>query len=254
VNLDDDTPSWMKSGTQKHSTPSTSTASTKLTKGASKKSEVKEEPPAKKSKGSKTSLRSSDSSSRFSKPISLKNRLIILAAVSIILWVIEIANMYEEDKFRDEGLHPRDGETFGGVIIMPLIHGNVFHFLFNWIPVVLTGFMLLGRGWLSMIALAVIWVGGGFLLWCVGKPGNHYGGELIMTAMLMCLTTSCVMLRRPREALAVVASLVVIAALLILKWSDLKDDVGWDSCLVGLFLGFILSFFSSKLTRLVNRG
>lgn len=103
--------------------------------------------------------------------------LATMAAVTVLLYVIEAVNMATGGLLTvDFGIRPRDPSSLPDIITAPLVHdaSNWNHLAANTLPLVVFGFLAFLAGLRQFLtALAFAWIASGLGVWLFG--GDFYG-------------------------------------------------------------------------------
>lgn len=119
-------------------------------------------------------------------PISptITTNLRILAGMVVVLWSLEIIDTFILGGALNRlGIQPRQTRGIKGIVLAPLLHGNLKHLSTNTMPlVVMGGFILFLQGQqVFWIVTAVVWLISGLGTWLFGGPRtNHIGASGIV--------------------------------------------------------------------------
>lgn len=110
---------------------------------------------------------------------SLRTHILVLGAMTALLWVVFIVDFILPVDLRQYGVHPRDVDSLTGILFAPFLHADFNHLAANTIP-------MLGLGWLVMVrdprhyilVFLAAMLGGGLVSWFFGAPGTvHIGAS-----------------------------------------------------------------------------
>lgn len=108
--------------------------------------------------------------------------LILVAAMALLMWVVEVADQVAGGRLDRNGIEPRALDGLDGVVWAPFLHGGFDHLIGNTIPFLLLGFTI-ALGGLARVAVvtAVVALVGGLGTWLVA-PANtvHIGASGIV--------------------------------------------------------------------------
>ncbi len=144
------------------------------------------------------------------------------------------------------GLVPREARGVIGVLSMPLLHEDFKHLMSNTVPLVLL-LALLFRTEAGATTVAILsQVGGGVLLWLVGRRANHIGASL----MVFALTGFHIANGLVQANIATVGIALLVAALygstFLTSINPWKKGSSWDGHLCGFIAGVgVAVFFAS---------
>lgn len=119
-------------------------------------------------------------SSRQSRMDEMARGIVVLMALVVMAWVLEIGDFLVPGRWMDmHGIQPRTWTGLWGILFAPLLHGSFAHLMANTVPFLVLGFlvMLRGLGTFVGVSLMVI-VLGGLMVWLLA-PGNsvHIGAS-----------------------------------------------------------------------------
>lgn len=140
------------------------------------------------------------------------------------------------------GIHPRDAAGLAGIVVAPLLHGDVAHLASNALPLLLAGTALL---YLypdsSRYVLPAVYLGPGVLVWLFGRDSIHIGASGLVYGIVAYVFVGGI-LRRDRRAWA--ASILVAFFYGAMVWGVLpiKHGVSWETHLAAAAIGVALAF------------
>jgi len=140
------------------------------------------------------------------------------------------------------GVHPRDAAGLAGIVVAPLLHGDVAHLASNALPLLLAGTALL---YLypdsSRYVLPAVYLGPGLLVWLFGRDSVHIGASGLVYGIVAYVFVGGI-LRRDRRAWA--ASILVAFFYGAMVWGVLpiKQGVSWETHLAAAAIGVALAF------------
>ena len=158
-----------------------------------------------------------------------------LAVVHFASWALGL----ELQRF---GIHPRDVAGLAGIVVAPLLHGDVAHLASNALPLLLAGTALL---YLypdsSRYVLPAVYLGPGILVWLFARDSIHIGASGLVYGILAYVFVGGI-LRRDRRAWA--ASILVAFFYGAMVWGVLpiKHGVSWETHLAAAAIGVVLAF------------
>jgi len=94
------------------------------------------------------------------------------------LWAINLGNWVLGSPFNILGIFPRHFPSLLGIFFAPILHANFTHLLFNSGPLFfLALFVLTQNPGIFYKITGIIIVLSGFLVWLMGRKGNHIGAS-----------------------------------------------------------------------------
>ena len=162
----------------------------------------------------------------------------------VAIWLVKIIEYIFNLDLSSLGNYPRTLQGSMGILLSPLIHGDIYHLFSNTIP-----FIMLGLGlfyFYNRIALTVfvmIYLMTGFWVWIAARDAYHIGASGLVYGILTFLLVSGFM-RKDRGTLAI--SFVV---LFLYGGSFLagvfpgSQHVSWESHLMGAVAGIFCAIY-----------
>lgn len=176
----------------------------------------------------------------------LERKRLILAAtipflVMFICWILKLTELALDISFSKYGIYPRDFGSWAGLIMMPLIHGDLAHLTANTVA-----FLVLGTGvfyFYKDVALRILlfsWLFTGLLTWLIGRESYHIGASGLIYAFSGFIFLSGV-LRNHIRLMAISLLVVFVYGSMIWGIFPIEPQVSWEGHLSGLVTGFALA-------------
>ena len=94
---------------------------------------------------------------------------IVALGFTLLLYLIELADVIIPAHLEDFGIHSRQLSKLDGVIWAPLLHSGWSHLFSNTVPILIFGFLAMASGIGRWIAVtATVWILGGLGVWLAG--------------------------------------------------------------------------------------
>lgn len=152
-------------------------------------------------------------------------------------------------------LQPRTGSGLVGVATMPLLHQDLNHILGNTIPLTALLLMLQTTQQRWPRILAGLWLSSGFLVWLLGRQGQHIGASTLIYALAAWLITAAFHERRPLAIAAAVLVPVLFGPLFWGLFPTAGSHVSWDGHALGATAGAGLAWITlRRTTATANTG
>lgn len=154
-----------------------------------------------------------------------------------LLTVIELLNLVTGRQLNQLALVPRELDALGGILISPFLHGSIWHYTSNIIPICLFSVLVMqygiGRFWK---ATAFIFVATGLLVWLMGRNAFHLGASGVVYGYFGFLLLAGFISRKPK---LIFISLAVgfFYGGLIFGVLPLQRYISWESHLFGFLSG-----------------
>lgn len=163
-----------------------------------------------------------------------------------LLWIIHGLAYYAELELTPFGILPRSVAGLKGILLSPLIHGDLNHLFNNSVPLILLGWALFY--FYRQVAFKVaLWsyLLAGLYTWISARTSYHIGASGLVYALFGFLFISG-FIRRYIPLIAVSFLVAFLYGSLI--WGILPWDKGvsWEGHFWGLFVGLIMAFFYRK--------
>lgn len=165
---------------------------------------------------------------------------------AVILFLVAIWGVFILDRIlplERFGLVPRDWGGLIGVVTMPFLHANFTHLLNNTVPLAVLLTLLAGSRADSRIAVILITVLGGLLLWLLGRGHSmHIGASGLVFGLAVFLIVSGILERRTIPLLVSLFVAFTYGTTLlggILPW---QPGVSWDGHLFGGVAGALVAW------------
>jgi membrane associated rhomboid family serine protease len=140
------------------------------------------------------------------------------------------------------GVQPREVAGLAGILVAPLLHGDVAHLASNALPLLVAGTALL---YLypdsSRIVLPAVYLVPGLLVWAFARGSIHIGASGLVYGIVAYVFAGGI-LRRDRRAWA--ASVLVAFLYGAMVWGVLpiRHGVSWETHLAAAVVGVVLAF------------
>jgi len=172
--------------------------------------------------------------------------LLLPSVFVALLWVIELVQVFLEDRFTFLGIIPRTVDGLLGIITGPLIHAGYEHLLSNTLPLLIvgTGLIYFYRQ-IAFRVLAMIWLFTGFWVWLSARQEAHIGASGLIYG-LVCFLFFSGLLRKDTRLMAV--SMLVTFLYGSLVWGILPVDqsISWESHAFGSVAGIFCAIYYRK--------
>ncbi|HEY9738684.1 MAG TPA: rhomboid family intramembrane serine protease [Trichocoleus sp.] len=167
-----------------------------------------------------------------------------------LLWALEIVDLLLRGALNSFGIRPRQLKGIPGIVLAPLLHGDLKHLAANTGPLAILGTLILLNGLRSfLLVTAVVWLVSGVGVWLVGRNNtNHLGASGLVFGYLGFLLLRGYFVQSPVAiAVAVLVGFLYSGAL----WGllPLRQGRSWTGHLFG-FLGGVLA--ARYLTNLLH--
>jgi len=171
----------------------------------------------------------------------LRRSFLGVLSFTALLWLIEIAAGLAGVPLTSMGVYPRAVESLPGILTAPLVHASAVHLFFNTAPLLVLGTaMIYGYPYASRIALPLIYLGSGLLVWLMARPAYHLGASGLCFGMLFFVFTLGV-IRWDRRAIALSLIVSFLYGGMIWGLVPVSRGVSFESHIAGAVLGLALA-------------
>lgn len=179
-----------------------------------------------------------------------KNRLWLSLAFPLLflfliwmVWFVEISLNFD---FTIYGLFPRKLSGLKGILFSPLIHANFRHLVDNSIPLLtLMGVIFYFYPSLAFRIFFLTWIMSGIWVWFGGREAYHIGASGLIYGFAAFLFLSGI-IRNYIPLLAISLLVVFLYGSLVWGIFPIKEDISWESHLLGSIAGVILAVHYRK--------
>jgi membrane associated rhomboid family serine protease len=171
----------------------------------------------------------------------LKRSFTIVAAFTILLWLIKMVEALIGARLYKYGIQPGQLSGLTGIFSAPLIHSSFSHLFANTAPLLILGTALLyGYPKSAKIVVPVVYIGTGLGVWLFARQTYHIGASgLTFGFMFFVFTIGAI--RWDRRAIAL--SMVVFLLYGSMIWGIFPNEpsISYESHFFGAMSGIILA-------------
>ncbi|MBS3807911.1 MAG: rhomboid family intramembrane serine protease [Bacteroidales bacterium] len=160
----------------------------------------------------------------------------------VLLWVIKLIEIALEADFSTGGVYPMETRGLAGIVVGPLIHGDLSHLAANSLPLIILGMGIFY--FYTPIAYRVfffIYLTSGMMLWFGGREGYHIGASGLIYGFAAFLFLSGI-LRKNIRLMAISLLVVFLYGGLVWGLLPLDPNVSWEGHLFGGIAGVAVAF------------
>ena len=168
-----------------------------------------------------------------------------------LVWSVFLVDLVLPTELSNFGLTPRRMTGLPGIVTMPFLHNGWDHILGNTVPLTVLLCLMAGSRANTYVAVPVIVIIGGILLWLCGRFATHVGASGLVYGLIVFLIVAGIREARLRAILiAVVVGLLYGTTLLtgVLPMS-VEEGVSWDGHLFGGIGGGITAILLTGRNR-----
>ena len=169
--------------------------------------------------------------------------LLFPGAFVVLLWLIKLTEIWLNRDFGSAGIYPLESRGLTGIILGPMVHGDMQHLMANSVPILIlgTGIFYFYRP-IALRVIIFIWLTSGMMLWIGGREGYHIGASGLIYGFAAFLFVSGI-IRKNIRLMSI--SLLVVFLYGGMIWGVLPVDpnVSWEGHLFGGITGIVVAFF-----------
>jgi membrane associated rhomboid family serine protease len=167
--------------------------------------------------------------------------MIVAALFCAVLGLVHVLGAWLDLDLARFGVQPRHLAGLAGLLVAPLVHGDVAHLMSNVLPLFVAGSALLYLyPYSSRIVLPAVYFGAGAAVWLFGRDSVHIGASGLVYGIVSYVFVAG-LIRRDRRAVA--ASLLVALLYGALVWGvfPIKVGMSWETHLAASVIGVALA-------------
>jgi membrane associated rhomboid family serine protease len=175
--------------------------------------------------------------------VKLLDSIFFPSVLLIIIWAIKIIENVLNLRLGTLGIYPLHLSGLPGIFFAPLIHGDYSHLFTNSGPLLILGtavFYFYRPVAFRLIFMA--WIMTGIWVWFGGREAYHIGASGLIYALASFLFFSG-FIRRSIELMAISFVIVFLYGGMIWGIFPLRENISWESHLMGGIAGFILAIY-----------
>lgn len=173
---------------------------------------------------------------------------ITMAAIAVLLFVIEAIDAATNYRLDDNGIEPRQLDGLDGILWAPLLHADWAHLIGNLLPGLVLGFLVLMTRHF-VIVTAIVWLVSGLGVWLFAPPYTvTVGASGIIFGWLTYLLIRGLFNRDIWQVLGGVVLFVIYGSIL---WGVLPGNptVSWQAHLFGGVGGVLAAWYLGDRDR-----
>jgi len=164
----------------------------------------------------------------------------------LLIWLVWIVETGAGFDFSSYGLFPRKISGLKGILFSPVLHANLTHLIDNSIPLLtLLGALFYFYPSIAIRIFFLTWLMSGIWVWFGGREAYHIGASGLIYGMAAFLFLSGV-IRNHIPLLAISLLVVFIYGSMVWGIFPIKEDISWESHLLGSLAGVILAIHYRK--------
>lgn len=163
-----------------------------------------------------------------------------------MMWFVHIAKWLFNAEINRMGVYPRTLNGSAGILLSPLIHGDLFHLLANSFPMILLGTALYyGYEKIANKVFVLIYLLTGMLVWLLAREAYHIGASGIVYGLFGFVFSGGMLSKDRSLAVIGLAAFMLYGGVFYGIFPD-NPEVSWESHLLGLLVGILLAIMLTK--------
>jgi membrane associated rhomboid family serine protease len=169
----------------------------------------------------------------------LRATVALIVGCILLLWGIEIVNVFLGHALSRWGILPRTVSGLIGIPFSPLLHASIGHLMVNTLPFAILGGLVALHGRQTFVLVSLwIMVVGGVGLWLFGRFSYHVGASSLIFGYFGYLVARG---WYERSVWAIIVALVTLSLYGSILWGTLptRCAISWEGHLSGLLAGIL---------------
>lgn len=163
--------------------------------------------------------------------------LVIPIRFVLILWAIYAIGLFLPFDLAVLGIYPRSFQGMIGIILAPLIHGNMLHLVSNTLPLLFLGIILfLFYDRIARKVFFQCYFFTNILVWIFARPSLHIGASGLVYGLASFLIFFG-MFRKDFKSILISLIILVLYGGLVYGIFPQQPGVSWESHLMGALVG-----------------
>lgn len=164
-----------------------------------------------------------------------------------LIWLVKIVEIYFRLDFSNFGIQPLHIKGLRGIVLSPILHGDLNHLWANSTPLfILTAGLVYyyHDSWFKILAFA--WIATGLWVWSFADENSlHIGASGVVYALVAFHFTAGMLKREVRQMAFAFLVIFLYGSVIWGIFPELFPDknISWESHLLGLLAGATLAFF-----------
>jgi len=165
----------------------------------------------------------------------------------VVIWSVFLAEKLLPFTFVKYGILPRNLLGLRGIVLSPVIHGDLNHIAGNSIPLAVALFYLF-IFYRELFFKVLFWsiLMTGFWVWTSARESYHIGASGVIYSLLSFLFFSG-LIRRHRSLMVVSLTVAFLYGSFVWGIFPIEDKVSWESHALGAMSGAVLALYYRKI-------
>jgi len=170
----------------------------------------------------------------------IKTSALCIFGFALIIWAIELVNMFMGHQLNRFGILPRTLYGFIGIPLSPFLHSGIWHTLLNTVPFVVLGGLIITRGIGEFleVSLFIILVAGG-CLWLFGRSSYHVGASGLIFGYFGFIVARGWFDKSIGSIVVAFITLFLYGGIILWGLLPISSYISWEGHLFGLIAGVL---------------
>jgi membrane associated rhomboid family serine protease len=176
----------------------------------------------------------------------IKEKLLPVIALVVVIWAVEIVNLFLDHGLTSWGISPRQMDGLIGILLAPIIHAGFWHTVSNTVPLmILGGLTLVGeksRFWANTVGIVLL---SGLLVWLFARSAHHVGASGLVFGYFGVLLARAYF---QRSLVSIALAVLTISLYGGILWGllPLRSYVSFEGHIFGLIAGITVAWLDFK--------
>jgi len=175
-----------------------------------------------------------------------KQKATIIIGIEAMFCFVALLDLISDKSLSEHGIHPRQITGLPGIVLSPLLHRSLLHFIVNAVPfAILGGLVMIRQRGIELFSMltAAAGLGSGALVWAFGQSGTSYvGSSSLIFAYFGYLLVFGILVQEIRAALVSMGVFFIYGSLLF----GSSSETSWEGQMFGFVIGCV---FATMHTR-----
>jgi membrane associated rhomboid family serine protease len=166
--------------------------------------------------------------------------------VLLVMWLVRIVDAIVPADLAAWGLRPRSLTGLVGIPLSPFLHGSFGHLISNSVPLAILLLLTVTSRHRPWPIIASIVLGGGSMLWILGRNSIHVGASGLVFGLITYLITVGVREKQIQSmGIAILVGFLYGGTLIFGVLPSFGSVVSWEGHLFGAIAGAAVGYFTT---------
>jgi len=174
----------------------------------------------------------------------LKKHFFNIIILMLLIWFIELVNIFTNHNLVMFGIYPRTLDGLLGIPLSPFIHNGIGHVLSNSLPLLILSVLVFiiegNRFWLTTISIVLF---SGLLVWIFSRSSYHVGASGLIFGYFGIIIMNGYIDRNFKAIIISFLTLFLYGSAIIYGLLPISNFTSYESHIFGLLSGLIIKYF-----------